>query len=312
MSPSGYDEQTDDRWLDWLLRGRDAGQSEMRNRSLAYLQPIFERVAAGARIQAGDTIVEVGAGEGRLGLLALQAAGPDARLLLTDISDSVVEHLRTELHPRLADQISILQTPAESLTGVPDESVDVVLVRSVLIYSPNQPAAFDAFARVLKPGGRLSLFEPLWTFFPSAAAGEFFGRDVSEVTDEVHKMLEGFQAAPGSSTGLAVSAPSFISAAEAAGFGAIRTVIEADSLPLAEGDDAAVGQALHGRPNPNTPTPAELASTVLSAEQGRRFLAELAAAVRAGRGRTRTAALYLTADKQPLPGSIPRAVINAR
>ena len=300
MSSSSDGAQTDDRWLDWLLRGRDAGQAEVRDRSLTFLQPIYERVVEGARIEAGDTILEVGAGEGRLGLLALQAAGSSGRLLLTDISASIVQHLRTELHPHLGDHISILQSAAESLMGVPDESVDAVLVRSVLIYSPNRPAAFEAFARVLKPGGRFSLFEPLWTFFPNPAEGDFFGRDLSHVSDEARTVLQGYQVAPGSSTGLSVSAPSLISAAESAGFGAIRAVVEADSAPFEPGDDAVVEQALNGRPNPNAPSAAELASTLLTADQSRRFLAELEAAVRAGRGRARTAALYLTADKPRL------------
>ncbi|WP_348240817.1 methyltransferase domain-containing protein, partial [Salmonella enterica] len=52
-------------------------------------------------------------------------------------------------------------TGAETLEGIADSSVDVVTTRSVLIYVDDKAAAFAAFHRVLKPGGRVSLFEPI-------------------------------------------------------------------------------------------------------------------------------------------------------
>ena len=42
-----------------------------------------------------------------------------------------------------------------------DGSVDVVTTRSVLIYVKDKAAALREFYRVLKPGGRVSLFEPI-------------------------------------------------------------------------------------------------------------------------------------------------------
>jgi len=84
--------------------------------------------------------------------MGLEAVGPTGRLILADVSESVVRHLEGELLPRLADQVEVLATPVESLAGVTGESVDVVLVRSVLIYSTDLAAAFSSFSRVLKPG----------------------------------------------------------------------------------------------------------------------------------------------------------------
>ena len=50
---------------------------------------------------------------------------------------------------------------AEDLTGIADASVDVLTTRSVLIYVAEKQHALAAFARVLRPHGRISLFEPI-------------------------------------------------------------------------------------------------------------------------------------------------------
>jgi ubiquinone/menaquinone biosynthesis C-methylase UbiE len=45
-----------------------------------------------------------------------------------------------------------------------DASVDAVTTRSVLIYVAQKQQVIHEFCRVLKPGGRLSLFEPINRF----------------------------------------------------------------------------------------------------------------------------------------------------
>ena len=52
-------------------------------------------------------------------------------------------------------------TAADPLDGIADASVDVVTTRSVLIYVKDKAAALQAFYRVLRPGGRISVFEPI-------------------------------------------------------------------------------------------------------------------------------------------------------
>ena len=62
-----------------------------------------------------------------------------------------------------------MEAAAQDLSAIATSSVDVVTTRSVVIYValPEKQRAFEEFCRVLRPGGRLSMFEPINRFgFP--------------------------------------------------------------------------------------------------------------------------------------------------
>src|SRR5206468_3469527 len=78
-------------------------------------------------------------------------------VLALDVSVDALEELRRNTS---APNISYLVGRADVLP-LPDESVDVVLTRSVLIYVDDKAEAPREFQRVLRVGGRASLFEPI-------------------------------------------------------------------------------------------------------------------------------------------------------
>jgi arsenite methyltransferase len=110
-----------------------------------------------ARIEPEDAVVDVGAGTGLLVFGALEHIGPDGSVLALDISVDCLEELRAACDD---SRVSYLVGSAEVLP-LPDSSVDVVLTRSVLIYVREKAEAAREFGRVLRPGGRVSLFEPV-------------------------------------------------------------------------------------------------------------------------------------------------------
>jgi arsenite methyltransferase len=102
-------------------------------------------------------VADVGAGTGLLTLGAVKRVGPDGEVIALDISVDALEELRANT---AVANISYLVGLADVLP-LRDQSVDAVVTRSVLIYVDDKAEAAREFARVLRPGGRVSLFEPI-------------------------------------------------------------------------------------------------------------------------------------------------------
>lgn len=145
-----------DRWAEWLLRGRQRGLDERQSRALTKaLRRMRNRVLAGARLRRDVSVLDVGAGTGLLALEARRRVGESGRVIALDIStDALAECAR----PGVA--LGLIVGDAVALP-LPDECVDVVVTRSVLIYVADKTRAATEFHRVLRPGGRVSLFEPI-------------------------------------------------------------------------------------------------------------------------------------------------------
>ena len=104
----------------------------------------------------------MGTGDGLIAFGALNRLGPSGRVIFSDISQDLLDHCREAATAEgLADRCRFVLAPADQLTALPDASVDVVTTRSVLIYVKDKAQAMREFYRVLKPGGRVSLFEPI-------------------------------------------------------------------------------------------------------------------------------------------------------
>jgi ubiquinone/menaquinone biosynthesis C-methylase UbiE len=83
----------------------------------------------------------------------------------------------------LLPRCRFLRARAEKLSRVKDSSVEAVTTRAVVIYVEAKQRAFDEFHRVLKPGGRLSICEPINRFLCPEPPYLFDGYDVTPVMD---------------------------------------------------------------------------------------------------------------------------------
>jgi len=147
-----------------------------------------DHVLDGAALAPGDVVVDVGAGTGLLTLGAVERVLVDGDVIAVDISVDALEELRAHTS---AANISYLVGQADVLP-LTDASVDAIVTRSVLIYVDDKAEAAREFARILRPGGRVSLFEPINSRnVPLAEAVDFsslgeLGERLRAWNEEVH------------------------------------------------------------------------------------------------------------------------------
>jgi arsenite methyltransferase len=151
-----------DVWSDWLLHHRHADDPAYSAAIRAAVAGYADRVLDRAQLAAGMTLADIGAGEGLIAFRAIDRVGPSLRVMLTDISGPMLryaEAMAAQLNVR--NQCTFQECAADHLDHLDDASVDVVATRAVLAYVSDKPAALREFVRVLKPGGRLSICEPI-------------------------------------------------------------------------------------------------------------------------------------------------------
>ena len=154
---------TRDRWAEWLAERRFGGDPEIRAQALAKLAETRDRVLDRAELRAGETLLDVGCGEGLIGFGAL--ARGSGSVIFSDISTDLLDFCReaaTDLG--VLERCRFVEAAADDLAAIEEASVDVVTTRSVLIYVEDKAGAFAEFARVLRPAGRVSIAEPINRF----------------------------------------------------------------------------------------------------------------------------------------------------
>ena len=289
-----------DHWSRWLFERRDAGDLRQRGLTLAHLAPIRDRVLTGAGPLEGATLLDVGAGDGLIGLEALNRVGDRGTVIFSDVSGVLIERCREAVRERgLLDRARFAVARAEDLDGIADGSVDVLTTRSVLIDVAAKADAFAAFYRVLRPGGRISLFEPINQLTVPEPPDRFWGYDVADVAELAYDVRAAFEELhdPASATMTDFGAGDLVLLAEEAGFARVHCDCHIDVEPGQPPQTADVDTLLDTSPNPLAPTIREAIERALGESDRDRFIAHLRRAHDEGRQVKRLAVAYLAAGK---------------
>lgn len=286
-----------DLWYEWLLKRRFGGNVRQMKATMRYLYPVRNRVLRRARLREGETLLDVGCGDGLIGFGALEKTA-SARVVFSDISEDLLHHARSIAeNTGVLDRCDFTRAAAEDLSAIPSGSVDAVTTRSVLIYVSLKQQAFCEFYRVLKSGGRVSIFEPINRPGYPARPDSFFGYDVTAVAaiaEKVQAVYEQIQP-PESDPMIDFDERDLLRFAHQAGFGKVHLELQVKIGPMEKTVDWET--MLRVAANPKIPTFEEAMEQALSPAERDVFVAHLRPLVEAGGGTIRSAVVYLWAVK---------------
>jgi len=300
QSTSSVDRPAQDRWANWILQQRFGGDPEQRDRVLGFLAPIRDTVLSGAALQPGDVVLDVGCGDGLLGFGALDLVGPTGRVMFSDVSTDLLEQC-TRLLDRAGDgRGSTVEAALPDLAAVGDQATDVVVLRSVLIYVHDKARAFQALHRVLRPGGRLSLFEPINSFGFPEPDGYLWGFNMFGLEEQAAKVHTAYTETVDTGDGdpmLGFDERDLLRWAEQAGF----TNVTLDHRARIVSSHPSAGTSLHTflatSPNPMIGSFGDQLHHALSPDEVQQVTQRMNDDLHAGRGQYRQAHTYLTAEK---------------
>lgn len=153
----------DDVWSEWLLHRRHADDPQWEQAMRRSIEHYADRVLEHARLAPGMQLLDVGTGDGLVGFRAIDRIGSTLRVQMTDISERMLRHAEQRaLELGVHGQCRFSRCGADKLEGIVDGTIDVVTTRAVLAYVADKRGALREFLRVLKPGGRISLAEPIF------------------------------------------------------------------------------------------------------------------------------------------------------
>jgi SAM-dependent methyltransferase len=131
-------------WMEW---------SEFNDRADRH---ISERLVELAGVRPGSRVLDVAAGYGEPALTAARRAGPEGRVVATDISAEMLAFARERAAAAGLENLELVQSDASSL-DFPPGSFDAAVSRWGIIFEPDAEAAADRIRAFLAPAARFAI-----------------------------------------------------------------------------------------------------------------------------------------------------------
>ena len=117
---------------------------------------VNHRVIADARLRAGMKVLDLGSGTGYPALLAAQTVGPSGSVVGMDLAEQMLAAARRKAAAFGLSNVTF-QTGDVTILPFDTKSFDAVTSRFCLMFLPEIPKAAGEIARVLHPGGWVSV-----------------------------------------------------------------------------------------------------------------------------------------------------------
>ncbi len=149
-------------WTEWLKSSRFSYMNEIqKQQALLWLLNVRDNILDRAALKQGDTVLDIGTGTGLLGFGAYERLNGSGEVILSDaFADCLAECRKIAEKCKIVEGLEFLQSEASDIR-LPDNSVDVIVMRSVLVHIPEKLPSLLECCRVLRKNGRISIFEPI-------------------------------------------------------------------------------------------------------------------------------------------------------
>lgn len=116
------------------------------------------RLATALKLQAGQTVADIGAGSGQLTLELARLVGPSGRVYATELDEDRLRELRRIADSAELRNISVVEAHA-TRTNLPQGCCDALVLRRVYHHIGNPRAMNESLRESLKPGGSLAILD---------------------------------------------------------------------------------------------------------------------------------------------------------
>src|SRR2546421_11518419 len=117
---------------------------------------VSDRLVEVAGVEPGSRVLDVAAGYGEPALTAARKAGPEGRVVATDISAEMLAFGRERAAAAGLGSVEFVQSDASSL-DFPHASFDAAVSRWGIIFEPDAEAAAGRIRGFLRPGARIAI-----------------------------------------------------------------------------------------------------------------------------------------------------------
>ena len=144
-------------WAQWLKQSRFSYlNEEQKEQTLRWLSLVRDKVLSRANLKPEDILIDIGTGTGLLSFGVYDILKGTGKVIASDgYQDCLDECKKIAEACNITEGFEFLLSNAQDIK-LPDNSVDVVVMRSVLVHIVDKLRAIREFYRILKPEGRIS------------------------------------------------------------------------------------------------------------------------------------------------------------